>query len=139
MQRLSKQLLNLRLFQRPESLQGLVPGSRHTFSAQAQVTAGPAAPNSNDGGVERIGIKTLLTDIMYQRGAPLTSDDLWAEVAKAGGRSKTHTKSMLAQMKRAGLVGTKLVDTKRRRFGYYLKPDYLVKVEMRRGKLSDDH
>lgn len=133
MQRLSKQFLNLRLFQRPlaESLPGLAPCSRRTCSAQA--TAGVETPPSGDNGVERLGIKTLLTNIMYQSGSPLTSDDLWSEVAKAGGRSKTHTKSMLAQMKKAGQVGTTPVDTKRRRMGYYLKPDYLVKVEKRLG------
>lgn len=137
MQRLGRQLLDLRLFQRPaaDTLSGLTTCSR-TYSAAAQATtsAAQATPHSSDGKKEQVGIKTLLTKIMYQRGTPLTSDDIWTEVAKAGGRSKTHTKSMLAQMKKAGLVGTTVVDTRRRRFGYYLKPDYLAKVEKLHGK-----
>lgn len=131
MQRLGKQLLNLRLFQRPEILTQLAPCGRHTYSAAAQ--AGLAAPHTHsaDGATEKTGIKALLTNIMFQSEAPLTSDDIWTEVAKAGGRSKTHTKAMLAQMKKAGLIGTKLVDTKRRRFGYYLKPEYVAKIDKR--------
>ncbi len=74
----------------------------------------------------------MLKTILQSAEAPLTSDQVWEHVAKGGGRSKTHTKRILAQMKQAGQVGTRLVDGRRRKYGYYLKERGQAQLENKR-------
>lgn len=132
MQRYTRQLLNLRTFLLPSQHNHLTCAAmptlvHHTATFATTYDVQPTASSDTQATTsshpqQGIGIVHILKSVLQSAEAPLTSDQVWEHAAREGCRSKTHTKRILALMKKSGQVGTRLVDRRKRRYGYYLKP-----------------